>query len=110
MYELPIIFDVLPDGMRAADIAEALTAELGKLFYLTDTPLHRSPLLQPWTKSTLGPLAAEFVRYHRGRRFPYSDFFCDHVVVTHHSTLLGDERDMADIAAAVAKVVALGGD
>jgi dTDP-4-amino-4,6-dideoxygalactose transaminase len=109
IYEVPIIFDVLPEGMTAGDVAAAMTAELGKTFYLTDTPLHRTPLLQPWTKPTLAPLARAFISHHEGRRFPRSDHFCDHVVVAHHSALLGDETDMADIAAAIGKLAAIGG-
>jgi len=108
IYELPIIFDPLPGRMTAAEIGAALTAELGKPFYLTDAPLHRSPLFQPWTKRALTPLAEEFQAYHADRQFPNADYFYDHAVVTHHSTLLAQERDMADIAAAVAKVAALG--
>lgn len=107
IYELPIVFDVLPAGMTADDVAAALTAELGKPFYRTDAPLHRTPLLQPSTKPALAPLAREFAHHHRDRQFPHSDYLYDHVVVTHHSTLLGDERDMADIAAAVGKVAVL---
>jgi L-glutamine:2-deoxy-scyllo-inosose/3-amino-2,3-dideoxy-scyllo-inosose aminotransferase len=107
IYEVPIIFDVLPNGMTLAEIAAALTAELGVLFYLPDTPLHRTPLLQPWTKSTLAPLTREFLAHSKDREFHYADYFCDHVVVTHHSTLLGEEADMADIAAAIAKIAAL---
>jgi L-glutamine:2-deoxy-scyllo-inosose/3-amino-2,3-dideoxy-scyllo-inosose aminotransferase len=106
IYELPVLFDPLPRGMRVAELAEALTAELGVRFYLTDEPLHRSVLLQPWTKSTLRPLAEEFVEAHRGREYPNSDYLQTHVVVTHHSTLLGTEEDMVDIAAAIAKVAA----
>ena len=107
IYELPVVFDPLPVGWTSAELARAVTAELGVPFYLTDTPLHRSRLLRPWTKPSLAPLAADFVAQHKYRRFPAADFFYDHAIVTHHSTLLGDERDMADIAAALRKVVAL---
>jgi dTDP-4-amino-4,6-dideoxygalactose transaminase len=106
VYELPVLFDPLPRGMPVAELAEALTAELGVRFYLTDEPLHRSVLLQPWTKPTLRPLAEEFVEAHRGREYPSSDYLQTHVVVTHHSTLLGTEEDMVDIAEAIAKVAA----
>jgi L-glutamine:2-deoxy-scyllo-inosose/3-amino-2,3-dideoxy-scyllo-inosose aminotransferase len=106
IYELPVLFDPLPRGMSVAELAEALTAELGVRFYLTDEPLHRSVLLQPWTKPALRPLAEEFVEAHRGREYPSSDYLQTHVVVTHHSTLLGTEDDMVDIADAIAKVAA----
>jgi dTDP-4-amino-4,6-dideoxygalactose transaminase len=107
IYELPVIFDPLPDGMDNRQLARALTAELGVPFYLTDTPLHRSRLLRPWTKSTMLPLAGQFLELNRDRSFPHADYLFDHAVVTHHSTLLGNEQDMADIAAAIAKVVQL---
>lgn len=107
IYELPVIFDELPDGMSSGQVAAALTAELGTTVYLTDVPLHRSRLLRPETKSTMAALAKDFLTHHEGRRFPNADFFVDHAVVMHHSTLLGDERDMADIAAAIAKLARL---
>jgi dTDP-4-amino-4,6-dideoxygalactose transaminase len=108
IYELPVLFDPLPRDMSVAEIGDALTAELGVRFYLTDDPLHRSVLLQPWTKPALRPLAEQFVEYHRDREYPNSDYLQTHVVVTHHSTLLGTEEDMADIAHAIAKVAAAG--
>jgi L-glutamine:2-deoxy-scyllo-inosose/3-amino-2,3-dideoxy-scyllo-inosose aminotransferase len=106
LYELPILFDVLPPDVTSDDIAQDLTAELHRPFYLTDTPLHRSPLLRPWTKRTLAPLTADFQALHEGRAYPHADRFYDRAVVTHHSGLLGDEQDMADIAAAIHKIVA----
>ncbi|MFF3432133.1 DegT/DnrJ/EryC1/StrS family aminotransferase [Streptomyces sp. NPDC002602] len=105
VYELPIVFDPLPTGMSNSEVAEALTAELGVRFYPPREPLSRSRLLRPWTKPTLGPLAERFVAENRGREFPNAEYLASHSVLTHHSTLLGDERDMADIANAVAKVV-----
>lgn len=104
IYELPIVFDPLPRGMSVAEIGRALTAELGVRFYPTDVPLHRSRLLQPWTKRSLEALTKAFVEYHRDRDMPKSDYLCTHCVVTHHSTLLAGEEDMLDIAGAVAKV------
>lgn len=107
IYEVPFIFDILPRGMTNRDIAAALTAELGTPFYLTDTPLHTTPLLRPWTKSTLAPLADQFVVLHRGQTFENSSHLFEHSVVTHHSNLLGEEADMVDIASAAAKIAAL---
>jgi L-glutamine:2-deoxy-scyllo-inosose/3-amino-2,3-dideoxy-scyllo-inosose aminotransferase len=105
VYELPIVFDPLPPGMTNSDVAEALTAELGVRFYPPREPLSRSRLLRPWTKPTLGPLAERFIAENHGREFPNAEYLVGHSVLTHHSTLLGDEQDMADIATAVAKVV-----
>jgi L-glutamine:2-deoxy-scyllo-inosose/3-amino-2,3-dideoxy-scyllo-inosose aminotransferase len=107
IFELPVVFEALPPGMGAPDAAAALTAELATPFYVTDMPLHRSPLLRPWTKPALAPLAREFVACHRDRTFPATDHLFEHAVLTHHSTLLGDERDMHDVAAAIEKVAAL---
>lgn len=109
IYEGTIVFDELPGGMTNAEVAAALTAELGTRFYVTDTPLHRSPLLRPWTKPTLAPLTERFRAYHRDRTYPHTDYLADHVVQTHHRTFLGDDRDMRDIADAIAKVVANAG-
>jgi dTDP-4-amino-4,6-dideoxygalactose transaminase len=104
IFELPVLFDELPAGMTPPLVAEALTAELGVRFYQTDLPLHRSRLFQPSTKPAFAPLAREFAAYHEGRRFERADWFFDHSVVTHHSTLLGGEEDMVDIATALAKL------
>jgi dTDP-4-amino-4,6-dideoxygalactose transaminase len=106
IYELPIIFDPLPEGMTNAEVADALTAELGARFYPPREPLSRSRLLRPWTKPTLRPLAKRFVDEQLGRRYPNAEYLVRHAVLTHHSTLLGTERDAADIAEAVAKVAA----
>ncbi|MGW0505192.1 DegT/DnrJ/EryC1/StrS family aminotransferase [Micromonospora sp. NPDC003241] len=106
IYEGTIVLDELPAGMSNADLASALTAELGKRFYVTDEPLHRSPLLQPWTKPLLAPLAERFTEIHRDRAYPKTEWLAAHTVQTHHSTFLGDERDMHDIAGALGKVLA----
>jgi L-glutamine:2-deoxy-scyllo-inosose/3-amino-2,3-dideoxy-scyllo-inosose aminotransferase len=107
IFELPIVFETLPAGMDATEVAAVLTAELGAQFYRTDAPLHRTPLLQPWTKATLAPLAEAFLECREGRAFIRSDYLYEHSVVTHHSTLLGEVADMADVANAIAKVAAL---
>jgi L-glutamine:2-deoxy-scyllo-inosose/3-amino-2,3-dideoxy-scyllo-inosose aminotransferase len=105
IYELPFIFDDLPPGVTTAQLARALTAELGTECYLTDEPLNTSRLLRPWTKPTLRPLADEFVRLHRDRAYPHAEFFGRNTVVIHHSALLGTERDLRDIGAALDKVI-----
>jgi L-glutamine:2-deoxy-scyllo-inosose/3-amino-2,3-dideoxy-scyllo-inosose aminotransferase len=110
IYEAPIVFDPLPRGMSNADVARALTAELHVPFYPPREPLYRSRLLQPWTKRALAPLAQRFQEVHRDRVFPQADWLSSHAVLTHHSTFLGTADDMADIAAAIAKVVAAGED
>jgi L-glutamine:2-deoxy-scyllo-inosose/3-amino-2,3-dideoxy-scyllo-inosose aminotransferase len=110
VYEAPIVFDTLPAGRSNADLARALTAELGVQFYPPREPLGRSRLLRPDTKPALAPLAQRFHELHRGRRYPNAEHLSAHTVLTHHSTFLGDEEDMADIAAAVAKVAAADGD
>ncbi|TDB82453.1 DegT/DnrJ/EryC1/StrS aminotransferase family protein [Micromonospora sp. KC721] len=104
LYEVPIVFDRLPAGMDNAWAAAALTAELGMRAYPPRPPLPRSPLLRPWTKPALAPLTERFVARHRGRTFPGADHLASHSVLLHHSAFLGDEQDMADVAAAVAKV------
>jgi dTDP-4-amino-4,6-dideoxygalactose transaminase len=105
IYEATLIFDPLPVGMTNADVAAALTAELGRRFFCTDAPLHRSPLLRPWTKPSLAPLTERYLELNAGRIFPNTDHIARHCVQTHHSTFLGDEDDMHDIADAVHKVI-----
>ncbi len=104
VYEAPIIFDTMPDGWSNADVARALTAELGVRFYPPREPLDRSRLLRPATKPALAPLTKRFHELLRGLQFPHAERMSRHAVLTHHSTFLGDEQDMADIATAVAKV------
>jgi hypothetical protein len=53
VYEAAITFETLPNGMSVGQVAEALTAELGILFYPPRAPLHRSRLLRPWAKPTM---------------------------------------------------------
>lgn len=104
IYEAPIIFDTLPAGKSNADVAGALTAELGVAFYPPREPLDRSRLLRPSTKPALEPLARRYHELQRGRRYPNAEWLAGHAVLTHHSTFLGDESDMADIATAIIKV------
>ncbi|MEV4754488.1 DegT/DnrJ/EryC1/StrS family aminotransferase [Micromonospora sp. NPDC049559] len=105
IYEIPLIFDPLPDGMTNINIADALTAELNTSFYPPREPLNRSKLLRPWSKPTLAPLAERFAAEHRDRVYPHAEYLVRHAVLTHHSTLLGGKQDVMDIADAVTKVV-----
>jgi dTDP-4-amino-4,6-dideoxygalactose transaminase len=105
IYEGTVVFDPLPGGMLNSDVATALTAELGVRFYVTDDPLHRSRLLSPGTKRGMSPLARRYADFNEGRQFPNADFLADHSVQTHHSTFLGSQEDMADIARAIRKVI-----
>ncbi|MGK8504500.1 DegT/DnrJ/EryC1/StrS family aminotransferase [Nocardia asiatica] len=108
MYQGMLIFDSMPAGMSNARIAEALTAELGVLFHTPRPPLHRSRLLQPWTKPGIAPLARRFQQLNASREYPNSEHLWQHAVLTHHSTFLGEEEDMVDIAAAVRKILRSG--
>lgn len=105
LYEVPIVFEPLPSGWTNERLAAALTAELGIRVYPPRVPLHRSALLQPWTKPALGPLTGRFTALHRERVFPGAEHLVKHAVLLHHSAFLGDADDVADVAAAVAKVV-----
>lgn len=104
LYEVPLIFDPLPEGVTNAWAAEALTAELGIRAYRPRPPLSRSPLLAPDRKPTLAPLAERFGERNARRRFPGAEYLAAHAVLLHHSAFLGEERDMADIAAAAEKI------
>jgi dTDP-4-amino-4,6-dideoxygalactose transaminase len=105
VYEAVLVFDPLPPRMTNADVAEALSAELHTRFYPPREPLARSHLLKPWTKPTLAPLSGRFVSVHQDRVYPNAEYMSGHAVLTPHSTFLGDEADMRDIADAIAKVV-----
>jgi dTDP-4-amino-4,6-dideoxygalactose transaminase len=105
VYEAVLVFDPLPRSMTNVHVAEALSAELHTSFYPPREPLARSHLLKPWTKPTLTPLSGRFVAAHRDRVYPNAEYLASHAVLTPHSTLLGDERDMRDITDALAKVV-----
>jgi hypothetical protein len=104
LYEVPIVFDPLPAGRDNTWLARALSAELRLRVYPPRAPLHRSPLLQPWTKPALAPLTAPFVARHEGRRYPGAEYLVRHAVLLHHSAFLGGEEDMHDLAEAVAKL------
>ncbi|XVU27898.1 DegT/DnrJ/EryC1/StrS family aminotransferase [Actinoplanes sp. CA-054009] len=104
LYEVPIIFEALDDEHDNTWAAAAITAEIGMRAYPPRIPLHRSPLLRPWTKPTLATLATRFVERHRDRRFPHAEYLARHTVLLHHSAFLGDETDMHHLAAAVGKV------
>jgi dTDP-4-amino-4,6-dideoxygalactose transaminase len=105
IYEAVLVFDPLPDGVTNTWIADALTAELGLLCYPPREPLDRCRLLRPWTKPALRPLTDRFVALQRSRIYPNADFMASHAVLFGHSALLGDERDIADIAEAVERVL-----
>jgi L-glutamine:2-deoxy-scyllo-inosose/3-amino-2,3-dideoxy-scyllo-inosose aminotransferase len=112
LYEVPVIFERLPEQRDNGWLAAALTAEIGMRAYPPRAPLHRSPLLRPWTKPALAPLAERFVARHRDRRYPGAEHLARHAVLLHHSTFLGTQDDMVDLARAVRKVarhIAVGG-
>jgi L-glutamine:2-deoxy-scyllo-inosose/3-amino-2,3-dideoxy-scyllo-inosose aminotransferase len=104
LYEVPLIFDPVPRAATNAWVASALTAELGMRAYPPRPPLSRSPLLAPWLKPTLAPLAERFTARNARRRFPGAEYLTSHAVLLHHSAFLGTEEDMMDIAEAVTKV------
>ena len=104
LYEVPIIFERLDGEHDNAWAAAAVTAEIGMRAYPPRVPLHRSPLLRPWTKPTLSTLATRFVERHRDKQFPHAEYLARKAVLLHHSTFLGDETDMRHLAAAVGKV------
>lgn len=106
LYEVPIIFDTLPAGTGNEWVAAALSAELGTRAYTPRVPLHRSPLLQPWTKPALAPLTERFLALNHNRTFPGAEYLAAHAVLLHHSTFLGAEEDMECLAEAVARVAA----
>ena len=98
------MFDPLPQGATNAWAADALTAELGMRAYPPRPPLSRSPLLAPWRKSTLAPLAGAFVARQRGRASPAPNTWRPTRSCCTTARSSAAEEDMVDIAAAAAKV------
>jgi L-glutamine:2-deoxy-scyllo-inosose/3-amino-2,3-dideoxy-scyllo-inosose aminotransferase len=105
IYEAAFIVDPLPHGRTNAEVAVAMSAELGVNWHAPTAPLNRSRMLRPWTKPTLGPLAERFTTRHRDRAYPSAEYIARSAVMTHHSTFLGPAEDMTDIAAAFTKVL-----
>jgi L-glutamine:2-deoxy-scyllo-inosose/3-amino-2,3-dideoxy-scyllo-inosose aminotransferase len=105
VYEAPIKFPV--GAWSTERIAAELTTRLGVHVYLPREPLARSCLLQPATKSTLGPLAQHFAHRNAGRIFPGAEHIATRSVMLHHSAFLGAPDDVQIIATEVAAVAAL---
>lgn len=108
IYEYAIRFHPGTFGDRpVASVARALTAELERPVYSNDPPLHRSVLFRPETKRRFADVWTESGRQRAlGRPFPKADQFDRTSVLLHHSALLGGEDDVADIVAALDKVLA----
>ncbi|WP_308799214.1 DegT/DnrJ/EryC1/StrS family aminotransferase [Streptomyces sp. UH6] len=104
LYEVPLVFDPLPQDGTNVWVATALTAETGMRAYPPRPPLSRSHLLAPWAKPTLAPLAERFTQWNAGRRFDGAEYLSHHAVLLHHSAFLGTEEDMFDMADAVKKI------
>lgn len=91
-------------------VAAALTAELGTKVYPPRAPLHRSVLLRPHTKPRFAATWAATIDRAAGRDYPGADHYRDHTLLMHHSVLLGDHRDVADVLTALDKVRAHAGE
>lgn len=105
-YEFGIRFTPGTFGTAPVErVAEALSAELGLAVWAPGTPLHRSPMVCPETKRRFAPVWTDAGRDRAvGREYPGAERYRETTVLFYHPALQGDERDIADIVAAVAKL------
>lgn len=97
-------------GAPVAQVARALSAELGRAVYPPDLPLYRNPLFRPETKSRFAATWTETGRRRAvDRPYPGAEAYYATTLLFHHSALLGTGDDVDDIVAAVAKVQRLAG-
>lgn len=89
----------------AAQVAEALSAELEMAWYPGDPPLNRSVMLQPGTKRRFAAIWTEEGRKRAlDRDFSGAERYCATTILCHHAALLGDSADIADIVRALEKI------
>lgn len=98
----------LPEALADIDpavFAQAVGAELGLPVRPIYAPLHRNVLYAPSTRRRFHIDPAHLDRLDPRRfRLPEAERAARRTVVFHHSALLGEESDMADIAEAFARV------
>lgn len=106
IYEYGIRFRPGTFGDAPVDrVAEALEAELGRAVYPPDVPLYRSPLFRPETTPRYRQVWRDVARKRAiGRDYPSAESFRSTTLLIHHSALLGDDEDVADVLAALEKV------
>ncbi len=97
--------DELVTDAGLSALAGALTAELGTLVEPGYPPLTANALYRPQTRRrfALDSRLSERLSFDR-HRLPVAEAVAGRLLTLHHSALLGDESDMADIAEAFAKV------
>jgi dTDP-4-amino-4,6-dideoxygalactose transaminase len=91
-------------GARTADVAAALTAELGVRFYVPRSPLHENVLFQPGTKERFRRIwdpTRSLRQDYRGARS-----YASTTILLHHSALLADLEHAEDVITAITKVKA----
>ncbi|MFF5145032.1 DegT/DnrJ/EryC1/StrS family aminotransferase [Streptomyces sp. NPDC013157] len=102
--ELP---EEVRDGAAAADVAEALTAELGLHVRPVYQPLFASRLYDPSSRPRFDIGPGHLERLDPGRyALPISERAARSFLTFHHAALLGEEEDMHDIAEAFRRVLA----
>jgi len=101
-------FDKQTTGLSKNLFVKALNAEgipcLGGYdFPLNEHPVMNSPLIQ---RCPVGcPYHGKAIDY-AGQRFPVSQYACESSIwIWHYAILLGDQKDMDDVAAAIGKIV-----
>ncbi|WP_406739522.1 DegT/DnrJ/EryC1/StrS family aminotransferase (plasmid) [Streptomyces sp. NBC_00853] len=104
LYEVPIIFPRQRGDTE--QLATSLSSTLGVRVYQPRVPLHRSALLQPRTKPTLGPLAEHYIQRLGQRTFPGAEHLANSAVLLHHSAFLASAEHIHFIAEAVKNAAA----
>lgn len=97
------------DGVDAARVGQALTAELGLLVRPPYPPLHANRLYDPLCRPRFATTPGHLDRLDPARfRLPVCERVARRSVTFHHAALLGDESDMADIVLAFRRVLEQG--
>lgn len=96
----------LLEGVALGDVAAALGKELGMVIKPVYPPIYRSPMYLPHSRSRFALSDEHLARIDRARHAcPVAEDAAGRTVTFHHAALLGSAADMADIAAAFAKVI-----
>ncbi|MER7848487.1 DegT/DnrJ/EryC1/StrS family aminotransferase [Kitasatospora sp. NPDC096077] len=105
-YAVAAVQEELAD-IGAERLSAALTAELGLPVTPVYTPLYRSRLYRPHTRSRYALDAEHQRRIHpQGLSLPTCEQAAKTFLTFHHAPLLGDKAEVDDIAAAFEKLVA----
>jgi len=106
IYEYGIRFGEDEFGESTVEqVSYALSAELARPVYPPDLPLYRSVYFRPRSNRHFAAVWTEEGQAHSlGRSYEGAEAYRSSTLLIHHSALLGNSEDIADIVRAVAKV------